>query len=175
MYAPKRLLAALTLAVMTAAGCDRSPTDGRMSAPERPALATNTSTVCMSSAVPTGYVILSYGNYYTCGSSGSYPNAMTIGLPSSPESVCKESPIPAGWIITDMGRRYDCDRYSPTSSSFKNTNSIKPATATYEYVCDESPIPSNYTSTSYRYFTSSCDRYGNGSSSWPNARQIQKI
>ena len=176
MYAPKRLFSALALTLLAAAACDRTPTEARVSAPSTPALATNTSVVCKGTAVPTGYVILSFTNYYTCGvSTSGYPTAMQIGLPSSPESVCVDSPIPSNFVITSHGRRYDCDAYSPTSSTFKNTNSIKIPTASLEYVCDDSPIPSNYTSTSYSYYTSSCDRYGSGSSSWPNATRIQKL
>ena len=176
MYAPKRLLSALTLLLVTAGACDRSPTQARVSAPVAPRFATNTSVVCKGATVPTGYVILSYTSYYTCGASTSgYPTAMQIGLPSSPENVCLESTVPSGWVITSFAKRYDCDAYSPTSAGFKNMNVIKIPTAAYEYVCDESPIPSNYTTTTYTYFTSSCDRYGNGSPSWPNARQIRKL
>lgn len=173
MHLSKQLLTALTLTVVTAAACDRAPTSAI--APKAPAFATNVSTVCKGATVPTGYVILSYYNYYTCGPYGSYPNAMSIGLPASPESVCSNSPIPSGWVISSYGRRYDCDAYSVSSSSFQNTNTIKIPTATYEYVCDGSPIPSTYTSTTYRYYTSSCDRYGEGFRGWTNAREIRKV
>lgn len=172
-HLPKHLLSVLTLAVVTAAACDRAPTSAI--APKEPAFATNVSTVCKGSSVPTGYVILSYFNSISCGTFGSYPNAMSIGLPASPESVCHDSPIPSGWVISSYGRRSNCDAYSVSSSSFKNTNSIKIPTATYEYVCDDSPIPSNYTTTTYRYYTSSCDRYGEGYRGWTNAREIRKV
>ena len=177
MYAPRRLLSALVLTLLTAAACERSATEARVDAPSTaPRLATNVSTVCKGSAVPTGYVILSFGNYYTCGfSSSGYPTAMTIGLPASPENVCQQSTVPSGWVISSLSRSYSCDEYSPTSSSYKNMYVIKIPTATYEYVCDVSPIPSTYTTTTYRYYTSSCDQYGNGSPSWPNAREIRKI
>lgn len=173
MHLPKHLLSALTLAVVTAAACDRAPTSALT--PDAPSLATNVSTVCKGSTVPTGYVILSYFNHYTCGPYGSYPNAMSIGLPASPETICESSPVPSGWVISSYGRSYNCDAYSVTSSSFKNTNTIKIPTATYEYVCDGSPIPSNYTTTTYRYYTSSCDRYSEGYRGWTNAREIRKI
>lgn len=174
MHVPQRLTSLLALAVViTATACDRSPTDAAR-APAGPAMATNVSTVCKGTSVPTGYVILGYTNYYTCGVS-SYPTAMTIGLPGSSEAVCVSSPIPSGYVITSYAHRYSCDQYSPTSSSFGNVNNIKIPTATYENVCNDSPIPSNYTTTTYKYFTYSCDRYGNGSPSWPNAQQIRKL
>lgn len=176
MSVQKRLLSALAVSLISAAACERAPTAATASSPNAPSLATNTSVVCKSASVPAGYVILSYGQHYTCGFPyNGYATSMTIGLPDSPESVCNSSPIPAGWVITAMGRRYDCDSYSPSSSSYKNTNTIEIPTDTYEYVCDASTIPSTYTTTSYRYYTSSCDRYGNGSSSWPNAREIRKL
>lgn len=176
MHVPQRLATLLALtAAITATACDRSPTTD-VRAPNGPALATNVSTVCKGSTVPTGYVILSYTNHYTCGSSSSgYPTAMSIGLPGSPETVCDTSPIPSGYVITSYVRKSNCDAYSATSVSYKNADSIKIPTATYEYVCSGSPIPSNYTYTSYRYFTSSCDRYGNSSGTYPNADRIQKI
>lgn len=176
MHVPQRLVSLLALgAAVTAAACDRSPTSA-VRAPSEPALATNVTTVCKGSSIPTGYVILSYGNHYTCGSSLSgYPTAMTIGLPASSETVCDTSPIPSGYVITSYTRKTNCDAYSATSVSYKNADNIKIPTATYEYVCSGSPIPSNYTTTSYTYFTSSCDRYGNSSGTWPNAERIQKL
>lgn len=174
MHVSKRLTSLLVLgAALTAAACDRSPTSPAL-APTGPVLATSVSTVCTSSTVPTGYVILGYTNYYTCGVS-SYPTAMTIGIPGSSETVCESSPIPSAYVIASHTRTYNCDEYSPSSSSYQNANNIKIPTATYEYVCDDSPIPSNYTTTSYTYYTSSCDRYGNNTSFWPNAERIQKI
>ncbi len=175
MHAPQRFAILITLAAaVTAAACDRSPTTSERQ-PAQPLMATNTSTVCTGSSVPSGYVILSYSSYYSCPYGYGYPNAMTIGLPGSPAWVCGSSPIPSGYVITSMSHDYHCDQYSATSASFKNTYSIKIPTATYEYVCSNSPIPSNYTTTSYKYFTSSCDTYGNGSPSWPNAQEIRHL
>lgn len=176
MSVQKRLLSALALSLVSAAACDRTPTAATASSPDAPSLATNVSTVCKSASVPTGYVILSYGQYYTCGFPyNGYATSMTIGLPDSTENVCYNSPIPAGYVIPSLGRRNDCDSYSPSPSYYKNTATIKIPTATTEYVCDISPIPSTYTSGSYRYWTSSCDRYGEGYKGWNNARSIIKI
>jgi len=176
MHVPQRLASLLALvAAVTATACDRSPTTALVPL-NGPVLATSVSTVCKGSSVPTGYVILSYTNYYTCGSSTSgYPTAMTIGLPGSSETVCDTSPIPSGYVITSYVRKSNCDAYSPTSVTYKNADSIKIPTATYEYVCSGSPIPSNYTTTTYTYFTSSCDRYGNSSGTYPNAERILKL
>jgi len=175
MHHPQRFAILLTLAAaVTAAACDRSPTTPERQ-PVQPRMATSTSTVCTGSSVPSGYVILSYTSYYSCPYGYGYPNAMTIGIPGSPETVCESSPIPSGYVITSMAHLSSCDQYSPTSVSYKNTYSIKIPTATYEYVCNNSPIPSNYTTTTYKYYTSSCDQYGNGSPSWPNAQQIRHL
>ena len=175
MHTLQRFATLIVLAAaVTAAACDRSPTTSERQ-PTQPVMATNISTVCTGSSVPSGYVILSYTSYYTCPYGYGYPNAMSIGLPGSSEAVCESSPIPSGYVITSMSHIYSCDQYSATSASYKNTYSIKIPTATYEYVCSNSPIPSNYTTTSYRYFTSSCDTYGNGSPSWPNALQIRHL
>jgi len=175
MLVSQRFVSLVALAAaVAAAACDRSPTTSERR-PVEPAMATNVSTVCTGSSVPSGYVILSFGTYYTCPYGYGYPNSMTIGLPASSETVCGSSPIPSGYVITSMSHVYSCDQYSPTSSSYKNTYSIKIPTASYEYVCNASPIPSNYTTTSYTYYTSSCDQYGNGSPSWPNAQQIRHL
>jgi hypothetical protein len=175
MYLPKRLLSALALGVITIAACDRSPTESSLRAPEAPSRATNVQTVCKSASVPTGYVILSYFNSISCGTFGSYPNAKSIGLPASPEAVCNSSTVPSGWVISSYSRSYNCDAYSPSSAYYQNMDVIKIPTASYEYVCDGSPIPSTYTTTTYRYYTSDCDRYGEGYRGYTNAREIRKL
>ena len=97
MYQKKGISTVLVATLLTISACDRGPTEATSAVSKRPELATNVSTVCKNASVPTGYVILSYFNSISCGSFGSYPNAMSIGLPASPESVCNGSPIrPAG-------------------------------------------------------------------------------
>lgn len=177
MSLPRRLTCAAAAAIALVA-CDRSPTTPDPNTqPDGPSLATNTSLVCMSTSVPTGYVILSYGYSISCpysGAYGTYPNAKTIGLPETPETVCYGSPIPDGWVVTSYpGRQVACDRYGTgTTSTTDNLMTIE-IPGDSETVCSGSPIPSDYEIVSSSWI-SACDRYNSGYSTWPNSSRIRR-
>jgi hypothetical protein len=178
VFTTNRLVPAIAIVVLAISACDRTPTSSDTARrPDRPSMATNVSTVCMSAYEPTGYVILSYSTSFSCGSSGgfyNYPNAKTIGLPASPETVCTGSSVPSGWVITAYGGyTSSCDPYANSTGLPRDRMTIKIPGAS-ETVCDSSPVPSNYQIGASTWL-SACDLYNEGYRGWNNAFGITRI
>jgi hypothetical protein len=145
-----RLLALMICAV---AACDHLPstppqpdaTPSAIEPGEGPSLATNISVICLSNAVPTGYVVMRYDRSVNCPnySTRTY-NAYLIAQPGSPETVCTNSIIPPGWVTTSYGRSSICPNYSAA----RNRVTIK-IPGTSEIVCTNSYVPAGYLTVRY--------------------------
>lgn len=65
-----------------------------------PRAAFASSTICGTSAVPSGYVVIGYTYLGSCGSTAYGPNAKTIELPYDGITMCGTSPMPSGYVMT---------------------------------------------------------------------------
>ena len=80
-------------------------------------------TVCTSSPIPKGFVIIRYGSRMSCPNwSPGRKNTKTIKLPGKVETVCTSSPIPKGFVVVRYGSQMSCPNWSPGR---KNTKTIK--------------------------------------------------
>lgn len=143
----------LALIVCAFAACDRLPStppqeDATASAiepGEGPSFATNLATICPSSTVPAGYVVMRYDRSVTCPNySPKYYNAYLIGQPGSPEVICSISTIPSGWVITTYGYSSIC----PSHLLGRNRVAIK-IPGPREIVCTNSYVPAGYLTVRY--------------------------
>jgi len=83
-----------------------------------------TTNICPSSPVPTGWVVTgTFTSFSQCGNSSSFNNMRTITRADGNRSlnICPSSPVPTGWVVTGTFTSFS---QCGNSSSFNNMRTI---------------------------------------------------
>ncbi len=104
----------------------------------------DTQTVCLSSPIPSGWVVTSFRYSLSCGPGTGGYNAMTIAKPFNGIVACYGSTIPSGWVITGY-------RSTPICGSTSTYNAMTISTPREGIVaCFASTIPPGWVITGYQ-------------------------
>ena len=103
-------------------------------------------TICRSSEIPEGKVIVGYTRSVNCGTRFGWSdtkNAVIIRRPASRDNICRSSEVPEGYVIIGYSTMGTCLSLASWSER-KNSLAIKKPENNIEYVCRNSPVPSGY-------------------------------
>jgi len=119
-------------------------------------------TICRSSDVPEGKVIVGYTRSVNCGTRFGWSdtkNAIIIRRPASRDNICRSSEVPEGYVIIGYSTKGTCLSLSSWSER-KNSLAIKKPENNIEYVCRNSPVPSGYEVAGYTTKTTCLSTFG---------------